>query len=150
MSNKPNAGFETSVNIPLSGIDPTKRRKRSHPYTNKLNEGIPSADFTPLPGWALVKREDGPEFAGNIALVGKSDEELRYETTTAEVIKLGAEEVTEKGAPVAWSIAAGDRIILRKFAGHDILLDGRDPYVIVSEADIDGVIEAGVEFECLS
>lgn len=106
-----------------------KRDHRSHV------EATPDT-LRPLDGFILFEREPQPETAGAIALVAKSERELSREPTWARVVKLGDPLRTRKtNAPIAFTLAAGDRVLLDARAGHDIVLRGK-PYVLAIEADV--------------
>lgn len=96
--------------------------------------------FRPARGRILVQREPAPEKEGMIYLPSKSANDQRFETTFGRVIKLGHEEVTESGKHVAWSVSEGDKVIISKFAGHDVRINGDDSYNIMTEQDIMAVV----------
>lgn len=98
------------------------------------------AKFRPGPGWVLLEREERVDRVGRIHLAGKTEKERRYRPTPARVVKVGAPWQHERtGAKVQMELRAGDRVALRRFSGHDVLLGGRE-YVVAAEADVDLVL----------
>lgn len=96
-------------------------------------------NFRVLDGWILFEREDQITKVGKIELVGKSDKDRRYRPTPARVIQVGPADQTSKGGFVKPTLKVGDRVVLNRFAGHDIELGGR-LYVVAVEDDVTCVI----------
>jgi chaperonin GroES len=57
----------------------------------------------------------------------------------AVVIAVGSGKVTENGETVALLVKAGDRVLIGKYSGTDIKLDGKD-HIILREDDILAII----------
>lgn len=94
------------------------------------------AKFRPGPGWVLLEREERVGRVGRIHLAGKTEKERRYRPTPARVVKVGAPwQHEKKGAKVAMELRPGDRVAMKRFSGHDVLLGGRE-YVVASEEDV--------------
>ena len=58
----------------------------------------------------------------------------------AEVIAVGEGEKTEDGKIVPMTVKVGDKVIISKYTGTNVKLDGED-YIIVSEKDILAIVE---------
>lgn len=98
------------------------------------NTGVTLEKFKPTPGWVLVQREDAN--AGRLIQVPKNEEDRRRESGAARVIKVGAAYPHPKtGAKIKMEVVPGDRVAIKRYAGHDILLGGV-PYVQMTEEDI--------------
>lgn len=59
---------------------------------------------------------------------------------TAKVIAAGPGSKKDDGSVVPLDLAAGDTVLIGKFAGNEISIDGED-YVILTEDEVLGVIE---------
>ncbi len=86
--------------------------------------------FKPLGERALVKRVAREEQTPSGIVLPDT---AREEPQTAEVVEIGQ---FEEGIKVA----VGDVVVLRKFAGTEVELDGEE-YLIVDTEDILGVVE---------
>jgi chaperonin GroES len=58
----------------------------------------------------------------------------------ATVIAVGSGRITDDGETIPLDVYVGDRVLVGKYAGTDITLDGTE-YLIVREDEILGVIE---------
>ena len=58
----------------------------------------------------------------------------------ALVISVGNGKVLENGGIQALSVKAGDRILIGKYSGSEVKLDGKD-HIILREDDILGILE---------
>ena len=58
----------------------------------------------------------------------------------ALVISVGSGKILESGKTQALSVKAGDRVLIGKYSGSEVRLDGTD-HIILSEDDILAVIE---------
>lgn len=94
--------------------------------------------LTLLNGLVLVKRDPPETMVGSLIVIPKAVEKRRYEPTQAVVMKIGKPDRTDKGATIPNCLKVGDRVVLDKFAGHDVAIEGDDDgsYVIVAEADV--------------
>jgi chaperonin GroES len=59
----------------------------------------------------------------------------------ALVISVGSGKVLENGSTQALSVKAGDRVLIGKYSGSDVKLDG-DEHIILREDDVLAIIEA--------
>ena len=91
----------------------------------------------PLGQRVLVKRVDEEEkSAGGIILPDTAKEKPQE----AEIIALGTGGKDENGKDIEFSVAEGDRVLISKYGGTDVKIDGED-LLIINESDILGVIE---------
>jgi chaperonin GroES len=60
------------------------------------------------------------------------------------VIAVGSGRVTDEGKHIPMDVNVGDRVLVGKYAGTEITLDGTE-YLIVREDEILGVIESAPE-----
>ncbi len=58
-----------------------------------------------------------------------------------EVIAIGPGKTLEDGKLAPMHVKVGDKVVFKSYAADEIKLDGQE-YLLVSEADITGVIEA--------
>jgi chaperonin GroES len=90
----------------------------------------------PLHDRVLVRRvEDGGDRHGSIIVPDTAKEKpLR-----AEVIAVGSGRLLENGKRVPTHLRAGDHVLISKWAGTEVKLDGTD-YLILKEDEILGVL----------
>ena len=60
--------------------------------------------------------------------------------TTGKVIAIGTGKIDEKGNKVPFNVKPGDKVLMPKYGGTEIKLDGKE-YQIMREEDILGVIK---------
>lgn len=60
--------------------------------------------------------------------------------TEAKVVALGTGKTDDNGKKIPFEVKAGDRILMSKYGGTDIKLDGKE-YKILNTDDILGVID---------
>jgi len=93
----------------------------------------------PLHDHILIQRlEEGEQQTGGIIIPDTAKEKPQQ----GKVIAAGVGKVNDKGTRQGVDVKAGDRILLGKYAGQEIKLDGED-YVIVREDEVLAVIEDG-------
>lgn len=94
------------------------------------------ATIKPLGQRVLVKRiEAETKTAGGLFLPDTAKEKPQE----AEVIAVGTGGRDDNGALIPFTVKAGDRVLISKYGGTEIKLDGED-YLILSENDILGII----------
>ena len=94
------------------------------------------ANIKPLGQRVLVKRiEAETKTAGGLFLPDTAKEKPQE----AEVISVGTGGRDEKGALIEFTVKPGDRVLISKYGGTEIKLDGED-YLILSENDILAII----------
>jgi chaperonin GroES len=90
----------------------------------------------PLADRVLVCRTDPEEITrGGLAI----PEKYRDATQEAIVVAVGEGRVSDDGKVFPVAVRVGDRVLLAKYGGTDILLDGEE-LVIVREEEILGII----------
>jgi len=95
------------------------------------------ASIKPLGQRVLVKRLDAEEVsAGGIVLPDTAQEKPQE----AEVVSLGTGGKDDNGNDIEFSVKEGDKVLISKYGGTDVKVDGED-LLIISESDILGVIE---------
>lgn len=96
--------------------------------------------FRPLHDRVLLKRvESEGKTAGGIIIPDTAKEK----PMEAEVIAAGPGAYNENGAArLALDVKAGDRVLISKWAGTEITVDGQE-LLVVKESDIMGIIEGG-------
>lgn len=89
----------------------------------------------PLADNVLIKRLEAQETTkSGIVLPGSAQEKPEV----AEVIAVGPGGTVD-GKEIAMNVKTGDKVILSKYAGTDVKLDGEE-YIIVRMADIKAVV----------
>jgi chaperonin GroES len=84
----------------------------------------------------LVKRlEDTETSRGGIIIPDTAKEKPQQ----GEVIAVGPGRLTEDGTRIKLEVKKGDRILMSKYSGTEVKIDGED-YVILREDDVLGVI----------
>ncbi len=96
-----------------------------------------SVNVRPLHDRVLVKRldTDEEEIRGGIIIPDTAKEKPQE----AEVVAVGPGELQENGSRKPMDVNVGDRILVGKYSGSDIKIDG-DNYVIMRENEILAVI----------
>jgi chaperonin GroES len=93
--------------------------------------------FRPLHDRVLVRRIEAEEKTPGGIIIPDTAKEKPVE---GEVLAVGAGARDENGRIVPLDVKVGDRVLLGKWAGTDVIIDGEDR-LIIKEADILGVIE---------
>lgn len=95
------------------------------------------ASIKPLGQRVLVKRLDAEEVsAGGIVLPDSAQEKPQE----AEVVALGTGGKDENGNDITFSVAEGNKVLISKYGGTDVKVNG-DDLLIINEGDILGVIQ---------
>lgn len=86
----------------------------------------------PLADRILVKRlEEGDAKVGKLYVPDTAKEKPQQ----AEVIAVGPGKIADDGSRVAPEVSAGDTILIGKYAGTDVKLNGED-HLIIREDDV--------------
>jgi len=97
----------------------------------------------PLRDRILVKRvEEHEQRVGGIIIPDTAKEKPQ----TAKVVAVGRGRVNDKGDVFPLDVKVGDYVLLGKYSGTDIKLDGEE-YLIVREEEVLGVAEGVPEAE---
>jgi len=100
-------------------------------------EGGEAVNIRPLHDRVLVKRTEQEEQIRGGIIIPDSAKEKPQE---AEVVSVGPGKIQEDGSRSSMDVKAGDRILIGKYSGSEIKLDG-DEYTILREDEILAVIE---------
>ena len=95
----------------------------------------------PLADRILVKREEPSETVRGGIIIPDTAKEKPQE---GKVIAVGPGRLDDDGKRVALEVKPGDRILIGKYAGSDVKIDGAD-HLIVSEDDVLAILEAPVQ-----
>jgi|TARA_B110000037_G_scaffold39331_1_gene48650 chaperonin GroES len=94
------------------------------------------ASIKPLGQRVLVKRLEADAIsAGGIVLPDTAKEKPQE----AEVIALGTGGKDENGKDIEFAVAVGDKVLISKYGGSEVKLDGEE-VLIMSESDILGIV----------
>ena len=91
----------------------------------------------PLGDKIIVKRVDAEEkTASGIYLPESAKEKPQH----AKVVRVGTGKVTDDGKKVDFQVKEGDTIILGKWGGTEIKVDGED-YIVMGEDEVLAIVE---------
>jgi chaperonin GroES len=93
--------------------------------------------FNPLHDRILVKRIEEKEAVKGGIIIPDSAKEKPQE---GEVVAVGNGKKTEEGKIIPMDVKVGDRILLGKYSGTEIKIDGEE-YLILKEEEVLGVVE---------
>ena len=92
--------------------------------------------FTPLHDRVLVRRtEEDEKTSGGLII----PETAKEKPQRGEVVSVGAGAKDETGARISMDVKAGDQILLGKWSGTEIKIDGEE-LMIMKESDILGIM----------
>lgn len=95
-------------------------------------------NFKPLGNRVLLQRDEAQDekvLSSGLVLLTTDRPQ------TATVVAVGDGQVTETGAVLPMHVTVGSRVVLGKYSGYDLNLDG-GVYTILAETDILGVLNA--------
>jgi chaperonin GroES len=95
-------------------------------------------NIRPLHDRVLVKRVEQEEQVRGGIIIPDTAKEKPQE---AEVIAVGPGKLSEDGKRSPMDVQAGDRVLMGKYSGSEIKLDGND-YVILREEEILAVVSS--------
>jgi chaperonin GroES len=94
------------------------------------------ANVKPLRDQVLLRRlEESEEKVGGIIIPDTAKEKPQK----AEVVAVGSGRLLENGSKVPLDLKAGDKVLIGKWSGSEVKIDGQD-YVIVKESEVLGVL----------
>lgn len=112
--------------------------------TGKVAGGFRAAEWRqdsmkikPLADRILVKREEPSETVRGGIIIPDSAKEKPQE---GRVVAVGPGKLDEQGKRVAMEVKKGDRILMGKYAGTEVKIDGEE-HLILREDDVLAVIE---------
>ncbi|MFH1905094.1 MAG: co-chaperone GroES [bacterium] len=88
----------------------------------------------PLADRILVKRLEEEDKIGSIIVPDTAKEKSQK----AEVIAVGEGRRTDEGKLVSLEVKKGDKLLIGKYAGTDIKIDGEE-YIIMKQEDVMGI-----------
>ena len=91
----------------------------------------------PLGNRVVIERVDAEESVKGGIIIPDSAKEKGQE---AVVVAVGPGKKTDDGTLVPMDVKVGDHVLIGKYSGSDVNVDGAD-YVIVTEDEILGVLE---------
>ncbi|SCA58707.1 10 kDa chaperonin [Chlamydiales bacterium SCGC AB-751-O23] len=90
----------------------------------------------PLGNRVLAKRLEAEEtLKGGLIL----PDTAKQKQETAEILALGTGKKDNDGKVIPFSMSVGDKILIEKYAGQEVSLDGEE-YIIVKEDDVIAVV----------
>ena len=90
----------------------------------------------PLYDRIVVRRKDTKEQVRGGIIIPDTAKEKPQE---GEVVAVGPGRLTEEGKRIAMEVKKGDRILIGKYSGTDVKIDGTE-YTILREDDVLGVL----------
>ena len=93
-------------------------------------------NFQPLADRLLVRRIDEQETVRGGIIIPDTAKEKPQE---GEVIAVGPGRLSDDGKRIAVDVKKGDRILVGKYSGTDVKIDGTE-YVILREEEVLGVL----------
>ena len=90
----------------------------------------------PLADRVLIRRIEEQETVRGGIIIPDTAKEKPQE---AEVVAVGPGRLTEDGKRIAMEVKKGDRVLIGKYSGTDVKIDGTE-YVILREEDVLGVL----------
>ena len=93
--------------------------------------------ITPIKDNIVVKRlEEEEKKVGSIIIPDSAKEK----PLTAEVVAVGSGRTLKDGKKVALEVKVGDKVLVGKYSGSEVKLDGTE-YLILKEDEVLGIVE---------
>jgi chaperonin GroES len=102
----------------------------------KDSKGASKVKIRPLQDRVLIKRVDEQEQVRGGIIIPDTAKEKPQE---AEVVAVGPGKINDDGTRLPMDVKVGEKILVGKYSGSDIKIDGED-YVIVREDEILAVV----------
>lgn len=96
------------------------------------------ASITPIGQRVLVKRLEAEEVTSGGIVLPETAKEKPQEAT---VISLGTGGKDDSGKPLEFAVKEGDTVLIAKYGGTDVKVEGED-LLILSEEDIIGILNS--------
>jgi len=93
-------------------------------------------NMKPLADRILVRRVEEQEMKRRGIIIPDTAKE---EPQEGEVVAVGPGRMTEDGKRIAMEVKKGDRILIGKYSGTDVKIDGNE-YTILREDDVLGIL----------
>jgi chaperonin GroES len=130
------------VTFPLGKAAPAIPKKagttfsKKHQTNTKGDSNMANPSFRPLGDRVLVQPiEEGEVKKGGIIIPDSAKEKPQE----AKVVALGTGKVDEDGKKKAFEVKVGDRVLISKYGGTEIKIDG-SAYQVLREDDILGIL----------
>jgi chaperonin GroES len=125
----------------FSGPEIRPKRKREKRRINLVEQkrlkNLMTITIQPLHDRVIVKRiDEGEQVRGGIIIPDSAKEKPQE----GEVIAVGAGKYKEDGSRQALDVKAGDRVLIGKYSGSEVKLDGEE-LLIIREDEILGIIK---------
>jgi chaperonin GroES len=130
------SNFPQNTNFPIAcaaGFDSTKIKTTKQ----NTNATMASTNLKPLGDRVLVEPAEEKETKKGGIIIPDSAKEKPMESV---VIALGTGKTDDNGKKVPFEVKKGDRVLVSKYGGTEIKLDGKE-YKILNSDDILAVIE---------
>jgi chaperonin GroES len=101
------------------------------------NKGVYTMKVRPLADRLLVKREEPSETVRGGIIIPDTAKEKPQE---GKVVAVGPGRLDEDGKRIPMEVKKGDRILMGKYAGTEVKIDGEE-HIIMREEDVLAVIE---------
>lgn len=101
------------------------------------NKGVHTMKVRPLADRLLVKREEPSETVRGGIIIPDTAKEKPQE---GKVVAVGPGRLDEEGNRTPMEVKKGDRILMGKYAGTEVKIDGEE-HIIMREEDVLAVIE---------
>jgi chaperonin GroES len=124
---------QSPLTAPVRGA-PSRSALRSHLEESTMN-------FQPLADRLLVRRIEEQETVRGGIIIPDTAKEKPQE---GEVVAVGPGRLTEDGKRIAVEVKKGDRILVGKYSGTDVKIDGTE-YTILREDEVLGVLSKTAE-----
>ena len=98
-------------------------------------------NFQPLADRLLVRRIEEQETVRGGIIIPDTAKEKPQE---GEIVAVGPGRLTDEGKRIALEVKKGDRVLVGKYSGAEVKIDGTD-YVILREDEILGVLSKTAE-----
>ena len=92
--------------------------------------------FRPLHDRVVVRRIEGEEKTKGGIIIPDNAKEKPQE---GEIVAVGPGRLTDEGKRIALEVKKGDRVLVGKYSGAEVKIDGTD-YVIMREDEVLGVL----------
>lgn len=96
-----------------------------------------ASKIKPLGQRVLVQRIEATENSAGGIIIPDTAKEKPQE---AKVVALGTGK-NDEGKEIPFSVKTGDTVLISKYGGTDVKIDGED-HLIINESDILGIVEA--------
>ena len=93
--------------------------------------------YRPLHDRVIIERLEGQEISAGGIIIPDTAKEKPQE---GKIVAVGTGKRDEHGKLIPFEVKKGDRVLISKYGGTEIKIDGKD-YLIMREDDILGVIE---------